>query len=169
MNLGRWSTHFGPDSQSQLMLNTYWHFSSCFILLIYMVVKNLLTWSVIKDLHVKCKDTKQILFKVEIFTIHRVHKAQATEMSKRQNLWRNMEDRIKERKLVIGCFYLLMCRDFKTLHTWLESQAYPSCLWRFGGHWKKLRFFFFFYHVYYNTSKDHIWNFPGFKRQLHNI
>jgi len=70
MNLGRWSTHLGPDSQSQLVSNTYWHFSGCFTLLIYIAVKNLLAWSVIEDLHVKCKDTKQILLKLGIFTIH---------------------------------------------------------------------------------------------------
>lgn len=42
----------------------------------------------------KCKDTKQILLKLQIITIHRVHSAQMTLMSKRQYLCRNTEDRI---------------------------------------------------------------------------
>lgn len=73
-----------------------------------------------------------------------------------------------KQECVFGWSYLVMCRDFKTLHTWLESQAYPSCLWRFGGHWKNIKKLFC--GVYCNnTSEYHIRNFPALKKTAQHI
>lgn len=83
INLGKLSAPFGPDAQSRCLICTDISATALYSL-IYVVVKNLLTWSVIKAKYANVRMPSRFYSKL-LVSVHRLHKAQATVMSKRQN------------------------------------------------------------------------------------